>query len=81
VLACYHADPDDALITYAFLRYASPGLRKQKYGTFLATHPWFNPNHERDTQTVTEVHKEIAERKAYELEGEPKEVTLRLSTC
>lgn len=71
-------DPDDALITYAFLRYTTPEIRKQKFGTFIQEHPWFYENYERELQTSSEVRHEMEEHKAYELEGGPKPVMLPL---
>lgn len=80
-LACMRAhefDPDDALITSAFLRYATPALRKEKFGTFVQTHPWFYENYDRDAETTSQVSREMADHKAYELEGGLEPVTLHL---
>ncbi len=42
-------------------------------------HPWFYENYEREIQTSSEVQKDVEEHKAYELEGGPRPVTLRLT--
>lgn len=77
-LRAHELDPDDALITYAFLRYATPELRKQQFGSFIQEHPWFYENYQRELQSSSAVEKQMEEHKAYELEGEPKPVTLHL---
>lgn len=80
-LLCLRAreiDPDDALITAAWLRYLTPEKRKEVLGAFVAAHPWLYKNFERDEQTSSEVHHEMNGKKAFELEGERKETTLNL---
>jgi predicted aspartyl protease len=77
-LRAHELDPDDALVTYAFLRYVTPELRKQKFGSFIQEHPWFYENYQRELQNSSQVEQEMEEHKAYELEGEPKPVTLHL---
>ena len=38
-MRAHQLDPDDALLTYAFLHYATPEIRKQKFGSFMEEHP------------------------------------------
>ncbi len=71
-------DPDDALITRAWLRYLVPETRKQVEDTFIAAHPWFYKHLARDRDTGSEVERELNKRKIFELDGERTETTLRL---
>jgi len=74
-LKAYEVDPDDALITLAFLRYAAPAKRKELEGPFRAAHPWFYKHFEQDEETVSDVKGELNGRKLFELEGARQEVT------
>ncbi len=75
-LRAHELDPDDALITVGWLRYLTPEKRKEVLGPFVAAHPWLYKNFERDEQTASEIHHELGEQKAFELEGGRKETTL-----
>ncbi len=77
-MQAHAVDPDDALITFAFMRYLVGEKRKEAYGSFMAAHPWFARRYEMARQTSAEVHEQLGERKAFELDGERAETTLRL---
>ncbi len=77
-LRAHEIDPDDALITLAWLRYLTPEKRKAAMAPFVAAHPWLYKNFARDEQSASEIHDEMGEHKAFELEGERKEATLNL---
>ncbi len=75
-LRAHEIDPDDALITVAWLRYLTPEKRKELLGPFIAAHPWLYKNFEQNQQTASELHQEMNLKKAFELDGERKEATL-----
>ncbi len=79
-LRAHQLDPDDALITLAFMRYLMPEKRREVFGPFMSAHPWFfGDRYEAAMDSAAEVRAEMAERKAFEIEGgEPKEVTVPL---
>ncbi len=77
-LRAHTLDPDDALITFAFMRYLVPEKRQELYGPFMAAHPWFAHRHEVERQTSAQIHEELNGRKAFALEGERTETTLHL---
>lgn len=80
-LRAHALDPDDALITLAFIRYTVGETRRQLLAPFMASHPWFAQasNFEAQRETTAEVHKELAERKAFELQGPKSEATVPLN--
>ncbi len=71
-------DPEDALITLAYIRYIVPERRNEVLQPFIASHPWLMKAYERDRESRSEVRNELNGRKIFELDGEPKEVTLPL---
>lgn len=77
-MQAHAVDPDDALITFAFMRYLVGDRRKELYGPFMAAHPWFTRHDETTRQISAEIHKELGERKAFELESGHTETTLHL---
>ena len=80
-LSCLRAhslDPEDALITLTFMRYLVPQKLAQEYGPFIQAHPWFAKDYERDAQFRSDVSKELAENKAFELQSPKQETTLHL---
>lgn len=77
-LRAHELDPDDALITSHWLHYLIPEKRKELLGPFIAAHPWFYKDFEQDEATASEVRHELSEQKAFQLEGERKETTLKL---
>ncbi len=77
-MQAHAVDPDDALITFAFMRYLVGEKRKEMYGPFMAAHPWFARHYDTARQTSAEIHEELGARKAFETEGERTETTLHL---
>jgi predicted aspartyl protease len=80
-LLCFRAhelDPDDALITLAFLRYLTAEKRAELEGPFRAAHPWFYPHYQRDEETRSDVKGELNGRKIFELQGARQETTIPL---
>lgn len=77
-LSAHQLDPDDALITLTFLRYLVGDKRRELVGPFMQAHPWFAEHYQQETQNSVDLHKELAERKPFEQEGQPQEVTLHL---
>jgi predicted aspartyl protease len=71
-------DPDDALITLAFMRYLSREKREELYKPFMGAHPWFALQREKADQTMAGLDKVLNGRTAFALEGEPAETTLHL---
>jgi predicted aspartyl protease len=77
-LKAHEIDPDDALITLAFLRYVPVAKREELEGPFRAAHPWFYMHFERNQETASDVKGELNGRKAFELEGGQQEATIPL---
>lgn len=77
-LRAHELDPDDALITRAWLGYLAPEKRRELLGPFIEAHPWFYKHAQQDRDTASEVSQTLDGRKAFELEGEPQETTLHL---
>ena len=77
-LRAHEIDPDDALITLAFLHYLAPKQREQLAGPFRSAHPWFYTHFDRDQQTSAGVKEELNGRKIFELEGGQQETTIPL---
>lgn len=83
-ISCMRAhalDPDDALLTLAFLRYTVGEKRREMLEPFMSSHPWFAQasNFEAQRETAAEVHDQLAERKAFELQGTKVEATVPLT--
>lgn len=79
-LRAHQVDPDDALITHAWLNYLVPEKRKELLDAFIAAHPWFYKHVDENRQTEADVTRELKSRKMFELDGERKETTLHLVT-
>ena len=77
-LRAHAADPDDALITLAFMRYLVPKKLREELPPFMEAHPWFAQGYEQNEQTSEDLHKELAERKPFEMEGPRQETELHL---
>jgi tetratricopeptide (TPR) repeat protein len=77
-LKAHELDPDDAYITLGWLRYLPPEKREELAGAFAAAHPWFYRNLQRAESAAVDLHTEMGERRAFELEGERAETTLKL---
>ncbi len=77
-LRAHEIDPDDALITRAWLGYLVPEKRRELLGPFIAAHPWLFKKYERDRNTDANVSEEMGARKAFDFEGERKPTTLHL---
>jgi len=78
-LLAHQIDPDDALITRAFIRYLTPEKRNEMFDAFAESHPWFYQHLERDRETDVEVKHEVSGRRFFELVGERKEITVPLT--
>jgi hypothetical protein len=77
-LSAHQMDPDDALITAAFINYLVPQKRKEVLPQFRHDHPWFYGHAEQAESTESAVEGEVHERKIFELDGPKQEVTLPL---
>ena len=80
-LSCLRAhaiDPDDALITRAFLRYVVPDKRRELEGPFIAAHPWLYKHLEQMQENLSEIKGELNGRKVFETSEPPQETTLHL---
>ena len=77
-MKAHELDPADALITQHWLPYASPDKRKELFTAFVAAHPWFYPDREKNLSTAGQVNGQLKGRKLYELDGDKKETTLHL---
>lgn len=78
LLRAHEIDPDDALITRAWLSYLVPEKRKELMDAFIAAHPWFYTHLERERDTESQVEHALNKRKTFELDGERTETTLHL---
>lgn len=77
-LKAHELDPDDAYITLDWLRYLPREKREELAAAFAAAHPWFYRNLQREESTAADLRTEMGERKAFELEGERAETTVKL---
>ena len=77
-LRAHQLDPDDAIITLAFIRYLVPEKRNEILPPFIASHPWLMRASEKEQESRSEVRNELNGRKIFELEGPPKEITMPL---
>jgi hypothetical protein len=78
LMRAHEIDPDDALITRAWLRYSVPDKRKEPMDAFIAAHPWFYSHIERDRDTESQLEHKLNKRKIFELDGARTETTLHL---
>ena len=78
LLHAHDLDPDDALITRAWISYLSPEKRREIAAPFREAHPWLYAHLEEVRATNNELAGEINHRKVWELDGEQKEITLHL---
>jgi tetratricopeptide (TPR) repeat protein len=67
LMRAYEIDPDDALITRAWLRYLVSDKRKELRDAFIAAHPWFYGHIERDRDTESQLQHELNNRKTSSL--------------
>ena len=74
-------DPDDALVTLAFIRYTVGETRKAMLGPFMRAHPWFRQAtyFDRQKENAAELHEQLAEHKAFELQGIRNEAVVPLT--
>ncbi len=77
-LQAHQIDPDDALITRAWLGYLVPERRKEIFDAFVKEHPWFYKHADRDRENHVEVAEELNGRKLFELDGEHTATTIPL---
>ncbi len=77
-LSAHAIDPDDALITLAYLSYVVPEKRDELLRPFVSSHPWLMKNFEDRADSRAEVKKELNGRKVFEHDGPPRETTLHL---
>lgn len=77
-LKAHDIDPEDALITKAWIRYLVSEKRKSVEDAFVSAHPWLYKHADRDKRNGKEISRELNKRKVFELDGERKETTLQL---
>ncbi len=77
-LRAHELDPDDALITKRFLGYVPPDKQEPQLSQFIAAHPWFYPDVQKQRGTAEAVHHQLNGQRGFELQGERKETTLKL---
>jgi tetratricopeptide (TPR) repeat protein len=77
-LKAHELDPEDALITQAWLRYVPAEKRNELLSPFAAAHPWLYKHYEEELETSKELSAELNKRKPFEVEGGPQETTLHL---
>jgi tetratricopeptide (TPR) repeat protein len=77
-LRAHAIDPEDALITLAYIRYLVPEKRAELLQPLMSSHPWLARTLEKDEESRSEVRNELNGRKVFELDGQPREVTLPL---
>lgn len=78
-MSAHQLDPDDALITLAYIRYLTPEKQKEVVPPFMTSHPWLVTRFEREQESRSEVRSELNGRKVFQIEGEPQKVSLPLS--
>ncbi len=78
LMSAHEIDPDDALITRAWLPYLVPEKRKELEPAFIAAHPWFYKHLDRDRETGVQVAQALNQRKIFERDGERSENTQHL---
>jgi tetratricopeptide (TPR) repeat protein len=77
-LRAHQLDPDDALITEAFVRYMPAEKRKEMFEAMRLQHPDLFAVQQPYEETEAEIEKELGGRKAYEVQGGQHEVTVPL---
>jgi predicted aspartyl protease len=78
-LRAHQLDPDDALITGAFVRYLPAEKQKEMFDAMRAQHPdLFAVQQQPYEETEAEIEKELGGRKAYEVQGGQHAVTVPL---
>ena len=77
-MKAHDLDSSDAFITEHWLPYAPLEKRKELAAAFVAAHPWFYPDRDKNMFTAGQVNEQLKGRKLYELEGDRKETTLHL---
>ncbi len=75
-LRAHSIDPDDALITQSFIRYAAPTKRRELLEPFAASHPWLYKHYDQEESSSSEVRAAIGEKSLFERDGPPQETTL-----
>ena len=78
-MRAHQLDPDDALITLAFTRYLLGDKRREFLPPFIQTHPWFYGRLQQMAQNRADLHDELEQRKPFEPDSPPEELTLPLS--
>ncbi len=76
-LKAHDVDPDDALITQAFLRYIPWAKRRELFGPFAAAHPWLYQRLQQIQENDSALEAAVGEKKLFETEGGPQETTLK----
>ena len=64
-MKAHQMDPDDALITHAWIWYLVGDKRKEVLDAFIDAHPWFYKHLGRDRTNRVEVSHELHERKVF----------------
>ncbi|MBV9268924.1 MAG: aspartyl protease family protein [Acidobacteriaceae bacterium] len=77
-LVAHQKDSADALITKYFISFMPREKRGPALAEFRQAHPWFYEDAPMYENTESEVSHELNGRKAFELDGEKREVTLKL---
>src|SRR5581483_2711960 len=77
-LRAHAMDPDDSLITLAFMRYLTPEKRREELPPFIQSHPWFYRHLAQAQETGTDLRGQLDKRKPFELDGPREETTLPL---
>ena len=75
-LRAHELDPNDALITMAFIRYLVPEKRKEMLPDFIKAHPWFYTSLAKAQANSSDVNEELNGRKVFELDSARQEVTI-----
>ncbi|MBV8896143.1 MAG: tetratricopeptide repeat protein, partial [Acidobacteriaceae bacterium] len=78
-MRAHQLDPDDALITLAFTRYLIGEKRREFLPPFIQAHPWFYRRLQQMEQNRADLHDELEQRKPFERDSAPEELTLPLS--
>jgi hypothetical protein len=77
-LRAHSLDPDDALITAAFLRYLASEKRREDLPAFIQSHPWFYGDFSRRQETGFALQGELEARRPFQPDGQMQEATLPL---
>ncbi|HLH03565.1 MAG TPA: aspartyl protease family protein [Bryobacteraceae bacterium] len=79
VLKAHEIDPNDALITQAFLRYVPAEKRAALLQPFAAAHPWLYRRYQEQEENVSAIKNAVAERKLFAIDGPAQETTLKFA--